>query len=1267
MTHREDQRPVLINYDPSSNRVGQIGDAKSVWDNGLYAKGVIERVAVDFLVDSGSTATLLSKQAFDKIGGGTIDLHQKSIVMQGVDGKNINVYGCAEINLSFDDSQMCQMVIVCDITPEGILGQDFLLKHIKTWDMDVPCLRTRQNTEIRLETGGETQVVCRVLVKDKTQISPHSVSFVPVEIVNGKRLATTAYMEGIEDKILTEKQVTIVAGIVDPHHGEKGVAVMNTGEECVTFYPGAAVAKCNSSYEAYEETQEIRMVEMGNSQEKVLCDTDGIQDTMPVHLQDLFERSSILLNRDEKYLLAELLIKYENVFSKSSEDLGQTDRVRHRINTGSAAPIRQPPRRQPFGKRDIEKQEIEKMVEKGVIEPSNSPWASPIVLVTKKDGTTRFCVDYRKLNDVTVKDAYPLPRVDECLDALSGSAWFSCMDLNSGFWQILVEPDDQMKTAFTTSQGLYQFKVMPFGLVNAPSSFQRLMENVLRGIQWVESLLYMDDIITPGSTVQESLRRLENVFKRLLEANLKLKPSKCIFLQKSVNFLGHIVSEEGVHTCPDKIKAVRDWPTPVNAKQTRSFLGLASYYRKFVKGFADIARPLHKICEKKAKFVWSKECEEAFEKLKVALTQAPILAYPKCDGGRFILDTDASDKAVGAILSQEQNGQELVIAYMSKAMNKHEQSYCITRKELLAVVTALRNFHSYLYGQEILLRTDNSAVSWMRSLKTPTGQMARWIQEVSTYNLIVTHRPGQKHGNADALSRRPCQACLHQQKLKEEAEDCEDCLGNTSTEQCANALMTVSATTRNQALQQEKQELRENQCLLDGWDATEIAQAQLNDPKIQAVYIPKRDNKARPEWDQISSGSASLKTLWRQWDRLEMHAGMLYRRWINHEKHDPVLQLVVPDSKKLQVLRLSHDIPSAGHLGIDKTLDKVRQSFYWPAMSDYVRGYIKSCDSCTARKLSKQKNRAPLGQYLVGEPMERISVDILGPLPLSKAGNRYILVMVDGFTKWTECVAIPNQEAKTVAEAFVNNFVCRFGVPLQLHSDQGKCFESKLFQEMCILLNIDKTRTTSMRPQANGTVERFNRTLAAMLTMYCNNNQDNWDIYLPQVMMAYRSSSHASTKITPNKMVLGREIVLPLQAMIGTPNSNETPELDVDSYVQKLQDKLVEAHTLGRIYLRKAALYQKKHYDTKAKQKSFSQGQLVWLHDPSRKVGVCSKLRNHWKGPFIITRVLDDLICLVKQGIKQRAKAYHIDRLWPYEGRYTPTWIIRERQKLNSQ
>jgi len=290
-----------------------------------------------------------------------------------------------------------------------------------------------------------------------------------------------------------------------------------------------------------------------------------------------------------------------------------------------------------------------------------------------------------------------------------------------------MKPEDKEKTAFATTLGLYQFTVMCFGLSNACSTFERLMENVLRGLQWIECLLYIDDIISPCRSVEQGLVRLENIFKRLQEAGLKCKPSKCILFQKQVKFLGHLVSEDCVATDPAKISAVHEWSTPKNAKEVKSFLGLCSYYRRFVSGFAKIARPLHKISDKGSTFQWTDECESAFQHLKTALTTSPILGYPVPDAP-FTLDTDASDFATGAVLSQLQDGKEVVIAYYSKSLNVHEQHYCVTRKELLAVVNAFNAFQHFLYGQSVLLRTDNAAVSRMRNLKQPTGQVARWLQ-----------------------------------------------------------------------------------------------------------------------------------------------------------------------------------------------------------------------------------------------------------------------------------------------------------------------------------------------------------------------------------------------------------------------------------------------------------------------------------------------------------------------------------------------------------
>ena len=875
-----------------------------------------------------------------------------------------------------------------------------------------------------------------------------------------------------------------------------------------------------------------------------------------------------------------------------------------------------------------------------------------IVLATKKDGKVRFCVDYRRLNDVTVKDAYPLPRVDDCLDSLAGSKWFSSMDLNSGFWQIGMSPDDKEKTAFITSLGLYQFTVMPFGLANSPSTFERLMENILRGLQWQECLVYMDDVITPSRTFEDGIIRLEHILERLTHANLKLKPSKCTLFQKEIKFLGHVVSESGITTDPEKISDVRDWPIPTTAKQVRSFLGLCSYYRRFVQSFAKIARPLHRLCEKQTKFEWTEECTQSFETLKSQLTTAPILAYPLPDLG-FILDTDASDKSVGAVLSQSQEGSERVIAYMSKTMNKHEQQYCVTRKELLAVVIALKTFHSYLYGQKILLRTDNAAISWMKNLKKPTGQTARWLQEIETYHLEIVHRAGRTHSNADALSRRPCKSCERQELGNMDSEDEDDSVQNGTTEVQHGSIcaITRSSLTNENAIQ--------NTISISGWEQSDIRQAQMEDDDISLVFVHKECDDPRPQWDMVSQASSALKTIWRSWDRLKIEGGLLYRQFIDEEKNTDLLQLLVPKSLRSDVLHNFHDIPSAGHLGAEKTLSRIQQFFYWPQMKKDVEMYCKNCDHCAARKPPKSI-RAPLKTFSVGEPMERVAVDILGPLPLTDMKNKYILVVSDCFTKWTEAFPIPDQESITVTKVIVNEFICRFGAPLQLHSDQGGTFEAQLFQHMCCLFRIQKTRTTSQRPQANGTVERFNRTLLSMLTMYSQKNQKSWDSTLPQVMMAYRSSVHSSTGVTPNKMMFGRNILMPMAAIIPRP-PREDEVTNGEDYVEKLQGILSDVHETARRHIKQNTEYQKKHYDVKTKHREFDVGQPVWLYDASKRVGVCSKLTCKWKGPYVIMKRLDDVTYLVKRSPKQKGKVYHIDRLLPYRGRNPPRWFRTQK------
>ena len=395
------------------------------------------------------------------------------------------------------------------------------------------------------------------------------------------------------------------------------------------------------------------------------------------------------LSSADRGKLKRLLCEFSDVISVGEKDLGRTNVLKHKVNTGEAPPIHQQARRMPYHQRETVKKMLDDMLQQDVIEASSGPWSSPIVLARKKDGTLRFCVDFRRINDVTKKEVHPLPRIDETLDMLGGAKWFSTLDLASGYWQMEMEPEHKEKTAFSTPFGTYQFKVMPFGLSNAPSTFQKLMEMVLAGLHWTTCLVYLDDIVIFSTTVEQHLSRLRDVLARLKKAGLKLKPSKCYILKKCVHYLGYIVSADGVKVDDDKIKCIVEWPTPVNLEELRRFLGIASYYRKFIKGFAHIAAPLHALTEKLKPWEWTGLCDEAFVQLKTKLSSPPILSFPQFNMP-FTVDCDASLEGLGAVLSQEND--RCVVAYASRVLTKQERQYCATRREMLALIWAIQYF-----------------------------------------------------------------------------------------------------------------------------------------------------------------------------------------------------------------------------------------------------------------------------------------------------------------------------------------------------------------------------------------------------------------------------------------------------------------------------------------------------------------------------------------------------------------------------------------------
>eukprot|EP00731_Ephydatia_muelleri_P017953 Em0010g1051a len=821
-------------------------------------------------------------------------------------------------------------------------------------------------------------------------------------------------------------------------------------------------------------------------------------------LWDLVSKVGSHISESEREQLYSLLVEFADVFSFSSKDLGRTKELKHHIFTSDAQPVHLSPRRIPQARREELRGLLRDMLESDVIQQSDSPWSSPIVLAKKHDGTTRFCVDYRKVNEVTRKDAYPLPRVDDTLDTLVGSKFFTTLDLASGYWQVEVAPEDQPKTAFTTPEGLYQFKVMPFGLCNAPATFQRLMDRVLSGLKWSSCLVYFDDIIVVGTTFQEHLHHLTSVFTRLRGAGLKLKPKKCTLCRQQVTFLGHIVSTDGVATDPSKTEAVSKWPIPQNRKEVQQFLGLANYYRRFVKDFALISKPLQRLTEKNAPFEWTIGCQNAFDELRKRLVSSPVLAYPDYER-RFILDTDASDVGIGAVLSQVSDcGSERVIAYASRSLTRPEQRQC---------------------GRDEDIESENTVM------------------------VGVVSNPFQKYTPA------------------------------------------------------------------------EMRQMQLDDTTIQPVHCAVSCGQPTSP-DIVKSWSRGSRLLMQHWDALCIYDGILWKKCVDGSRK--FQQLVLPAKLQVDALRDLHQGAVGGHIGEEKMKHRLKERFYWPGCTEAVGEWCRNCISCTTRKTVAPKRRAPLQTIKAGYPMQIVSVDLMGPLPETEDGCKYVMVAVDCFTRWVEVYAIRNQEATTVAKKLVDEMFCRFSPPEQLHSDQGRQFESDL---------------------CNGMVERFNRTLLDMLSTAVGNHQADWQQHIRKLCLAYNSSVHSSTGFTPFFLMFGRQAKLQIDLMYGT---NQMEPNTTSEYARCLKDALQEAYALVRERCQAEHKRQKELYDQKVHGKPFSPGELVWLHSTAVPRGRSRKLHHPWKGPFKVMERLGETTYKIKnlQG-RRKTTFVHFDRLKP--------------------
>jgi len=957
------------------------------------------------------------------------------------------------------------------IRETAILGRDFLKAHNTVID--------HSNDSITINKLEEEKTNQVKLVEDVVLKARHECVLKGITSMDTGKCVVFESVSNLHEYVL-------FANTVNTIDEEKAVylKLANISNEEITLKAGTVVGALNLLDE-----QEQDLIEETNA--------NVIQVETEEHLNSIRERINKMkfdsnMNCKQVNQLKQLIYKYRNIFQWSEFDVGKTDIIEHEIDTGTKSPIRQKQYKLPVSAQNEIKKQIESMLKNGIIETSNSPWCSPILIVKKKseDGSERYrlCIDFRKVNSHTVKDAYPIPNMEETRDAVGGATMFSSLDMSSGYWQIPLRSEDRQKTAFAALNGLFQFRVMPFGLCNAPSTFQRLMNALLSGLTWEQCLVYLDDIIVFANNFETHIQRLENVFKRFEASKLKLNPDKCKFCMEELPFLGYILSNKGLKPDENKLKSIKAFSKPSNKTELLRFLNTIGFYRRFIPNFSHKASCLFKLTESNQKFVWNSETQVAFDSLKETLMKAPILAYPD-HSKEFELYTDASKVALGAVLMQKDSkGISKPIAFASRHLTKTERNYSVTEKELLAIVWATKHFNHYVFDRKTTIFTDHQPLATMSRPSNPSSRIASLFFKIPS-NYVIEYLPGRENLIADLLSRLP----------------------RASTSEVNNADL-------NEVVDWQREQL-------------------LDDDVKQLIGGVKKDFV---DFNWFGLKHAHI------WNRVRGKLALVDGRLVlkDHKRN----LIVVPDHMKDKVIKWNHDEPCNGHLGFDKTYYEIRQKFFWPNLLGTVCEFCKSCEICQKMKPSNNKPIAPMKPIVVRSVWELAHLDCAGPLVTTQRGNKYFLIVVDHCSKFSVTRAVSNCTAKTVMQFLEEAFFFIYGIPIKLITDQGRNFESELFKQFCNNYHIDKVRTTSYHPQSNGLVERTIRSIKQILRTLVDDDHMNWDVLLPKATFIYNNSLHSSTGVSPHSLIYGKDACKLSDKILSVPVDRNN---DVDEMISR--------------------------------------------------------------------------------------------------------------------
>jgi RNase H-like domain found in reverse transcriptase/Reverse transcriptase (RNA-dependent DNA polymerase)/Integrase zinc binding domain/Chromo (CHRromatin Organisation MOdifier) domain/Retroviral aspartyl protease/Integrase core domain len=881
-------------------------------------------------------------------------------------------------------------------------------------------------------------------------------------------------------------------------------------------------------------------------------------------------------------------------------------------------------------RREVERQ-IAELLKKGWIEPSISPWGAPILFAPKKDGGLRMCVDYRALNKLTIKNRCPLPRIDDMFDQLHGARVFSSIDLASGYHQVLIPPEDAPKTAFRTHLGHFQYKVLSFGLTNAPATFQTTMNQIFRTVLGKFVLVYLDDILVFSRSMDEHLDHLHQVLQLLREQKFYARLDKCRFAKPELEYLGHLIGAKGIRVDPRKVECVQEWPRPLNVHELRSFLGLSNYFRRFILGYSSLVSPLTDLTKSTSTWAWTKDCEEAFVQVKKHLTEAPLLQFPDFSQP-FEVVCDASLVGVGGVLMQD--GHPL--AFESRKLSPAEKNYSTSEQELLAVVHAMRTWRCYLEGGECTVITDHNPNTFLKEQVNLSRRQARWSEFLERFNYHWEYRPGRINV-ADPLSRNPVRLAI----LTRQA---------TRTKRALDAAASSKQTTTGLiAARSGVSPTRAPQQLQPHGKVRQYPRSHLGEPLSRSAHLEMQFTELE---QRIRAGYLTDPRFKDdQWTQKELlsHDGL----WYSRAKPNVI---AVPNVKEIKqdIMRELHDCPYSGHVGETKTRKAISRRFWWPGLPKDVTHYVQTCDVCQRNKPSNQKPSGLLVPLAIPEKCwESVSMDFIVQLPLTLAECDAVLVVVDRLSKMTHLIATTtNCTAEETARLFYDNVVKLHGLPRTLVSDRDTRFTSKFWEELCSLCGTRQSMGTAYHPQSDGQTERVNRVLEDMLRHYVNPAQNNWDEQLAGAEFAINNAWHESIKTTPFMLNYGQHPLTPLD--LGLRRRGRVPA--AEAFVTSRQDALAKA----KACILAAQQRQKAYADTKRRDVEFAVGDQVLLSTKNIQLKTLQgvdKLLPKFIGPFSVESKVG--MVAYRLSLPSHVKihpVFHVSLLKPYrsDGRVQP-------------